>query len=294
MAWIADDCVLRKRLSFLPLLISGLFFAIGSSTHAQTNAPQSTAAPRVESVPDSLPEFEVATIKPLDPKVVNENGINVSPGGTVFLKAFSLKAMICTAFHLSYWQVSGGEEWVSKEAYNVVAKPSASVQASMPNTTHNLFEIQDEHLRQMLQALLIDRFQLKFHRETKTGSVYLLEKSGKTLLLRPKEGLPADVASSTDNAGSIGFAGEWVLSNTTMPQFAKFAGDFYLHRPILERTGLTGAFDYRSPEEDWDIYQADPTGSLLNLIQEMGLKLESSKGPVETFVIDHAEKPSPD
>jgi uncharacterized protein (TIGR03435 family) len=66
-----------------------------------------------------------------------------------------------------------------------------------------------------------------------------------------------------------------------------------LHCPVLDRTDLTGSFDYKSPAEDWDAHQQDQVGSFLNLIREIGLKLDSAKGPVETFVIDQAHTPSP-
>ena len=159
---------------------------------------------------------------------------------------------------------------------------------------HTLFTIQDEHLRQMLQALLIDRFRLKFHRDMKTGSVLLLKRSGKALQLTPvktasEEGIP----KQNSRFGSIGFAGKWVLTDTTMPQLAKFASDYLLHRPVIDNTGLTGSFNYQSAlEENWDTYESDQTGSFMNMISEAGLKLKSGKGPIETFVIEHAELPS--
>ncbi len=78
-----------------------------------------------------------------------------------------------------------------------------------------------------------------------------------------------------------------------MPQLAKFASDFVLHCPVVDRTGLTGSFDYKSEPEEWEMYQQDQTGSFLNLIRVMGLKLEADKGPVESLVIDQASRPSP-
>jgi len=234
---------------------------------------------------DQLPEFEVATVRPVDPNVGHSVGVNVLPGGRVNIDSLSLKALIGVAFNVSYWQISGGEEWMGKINYNVVAEPPESFRATMPSTRHSLFAIEDEHLRQMLQALLMDRFQLMVHSETKTGKVYLLEKSGKTLALKPTKAGP--------EFSSIGWAEEWVLSSTSMPDLAKYASSGYLHCPVLDRTELTGAYDYRSQPEELQEYQRDPLSSFKNLINEMGLKLTPSKGPVETVVIDHAEKPSP-
>ena len=185
---------------------------------------------------------------------------------------------------------------MEKVFYNVEAKPSEVFQSTKPDTRYSLFGIEDEHLRQMLQALLIDRFQLRFHRETRTGTVYLLEKSGKTLKLKPAKvsAADSDASAETSRAGSIGLAVNWNLSNTSMPQLAKFASDYVLHVPVQDQTGLTGLFDYRSPMQvDSDAYTTDHAGSFLNLIAEIGLKLRPAKGPVETFAIDHAEQPSP-
>ena len=238
--------------------------------------------------------FEVATIKPVNhSKQERTVGTEVYPGGRIQLMGMPLKALICTAFHLSYWQLSGGAEWMSTVQYDVNAKPSDNFGRSRPDTRHDLYDIEDPQLRKMLQALLIDRFQLKYHFETRIGNVFLLEKNGKPLRLKPVQAPHGDSKPST-HEGSMGFAdGGWGLSRITMPQLAKFASDYYLHRPVLDKTGLTGAYNYRSTPETWASHESDPTGSFIHLINEMGLRLEASKGKVEIFVIDRAEPPSP-
>lgn len=79
-----------------------------------------------------------------------------------------------------------------------------------------------------------------------------------------------------------------------MAQLADYAGKYVLHAPVADRTGLTGWFDYRhtGPSTDADGTALDNTDAFLRMIGDMGLKLEHTQGPVETFVIDHAEKPS--
>lgn len=74
-----------------------------------------------------------------------------------------------------------------------------------------------------------------------------------------------------------------------MQQLAQWASDI-VHQPVIDRTGLTGSYDYQSPMQ---AQQSDYEDSFRLLIPELGLKLERAKGPVEFFVIDHAEKPSP-
>jgi hypothetical protein len=208
--------------------------------------------------------FEVATIKPYDMKNgAMEAGVKVYPGGRIVVHAEPLKALILIAFDVGYWQISGGEDWMEKDVYDVEAK--APQQSGTYSLRHTRFGIEDERLRQMLQTLLTDRFQLKLHRETKTGSIYLLEKGSKTFLLRPTK-----FTEDQPALGDPGFSGEvehagghWFLFNASAPQLAKIEQD-----------------------------NSDFEGSLTTFIQDVGLKLTPSKGPVETLVIEHAQKPS--
>jgi uncharacterized protein (TIGR03435 family) len=243
----------------------------------------------------ALPEFEVASIKPVVPGV--STGPRVYTGGRVVINGLTLKGLVTVAFRLSYWQISGGDAWIGKNEYRVEAKPAENLRSSIKDFRYTNFDIEDEHLREMLQALVIGRFQLKFHRETRTGDVCLLERSGKTLRLVPLETASTGAGLSTESSsfGSIGYAGGiWNMSATSMPQLARFAGDFYLHAPVLDRTELSGLFHYRQRVPDMEPNYTENTGSFLYFISELGLKLERTKGPVEYLVIDHAAKPSLD
>jgi uncharacterized protein (TIGR03435 family) len=245
------------------------------------------------------PEFEVASIKPMDPNAaMHRTGLQIFPSGRVVIPTTSLKGLIVTAFGLSYWQISGGVAWMEKDEYDVEAQPAANLQPTITNLRHGLFDIDDERVRRMLQALLTDRFHLRFHHETRTGKVYLLERKGSTQALRVTDDESVAKYSPGDSkASSIGFAGaKWNMFNTSMPQLAKFAADHILHAPVLDRTELEGHFNYRQTAKLLDSevdYGSENTGPFLLFLQEIGLKLETVKGPVETFVIDSAEKPLP-
>jgi uncharacterized protein (TIGR03435 family) len=89
-------------------------------------------------------------------------------------------------------------------------------------------------------------------------------------------------------------AGHWFLFNASIPQLAKFASDYVLHKPVIDQTGLEGYFDYRDPDVKVEQDNGDFEGSFTAFIRDVGLKLRSSKGPVETLVIEHAEKPGAD
>ncbi len=255
------------------------------------------ASPQYAPRPDPPAAFDVASIKPVDPTVPHLVGVKVYPGGRVVISTFSLRTLIATAFGLSIWQISGGDQWTVKDTYDIEAKPPEALQSSIRSLRYTNFGIDDERLRAMLQTLLIDRFQLKLHRETKTGDVCLLERGGKTLRLRPAESRTAGADPPADRSsfGSIGYVGgKWAIFATTMPQLANFASGFILHVPVLDRTGLRGSFDYTQRQPDLEPkYDGDQSDSFRSYLAELGLKLERAKGPVETFVIDHAAKPSP-
>ena len=240
-------------------------------------------------------EFEVASVKPVVPNLPHIVGVTVYPGARLIIKGLALKDLLAAAFRLPYRQISGGDHWTKSDLYDIEAKPPENLRSNIKDLRYTLFGIEDGYLRRMLQALLIDRFQLKLHRETRTGTVYLLERNGRALRLRHAESSAVDAeAPAYRSFGSIGYAGgTWVIGNTMMSQLAKFAGDSIVHAPVLDRTQLDGAFDYRQPVPDLVPDYTDNSDSFLQMLREIGLKLERSKGLVETLVIDHAERPSP-
>src|ERR1700744_5502688 len=123
------------------------------------------AAPLVVSAQDAGPAFEVATIKPVDPNAMNMQDTRVFPGGRVQITGMSLKDLICIAFDVAYWQINdekANAEWMTKEHFNVEAKPPAADGDKQYDERHGFFRIKDERLREMLQSLLKERFQLKY------------------------------------------------------------------------------------------------------------------------------------
>lgn len=253
-----------------------------------------TVAPSASAQSPHPLEFEVATIKPVDPHATNNSmGTDVDPGGTVRLNSFPLKTMIEVAFNVSYWQIQGGEPWMANTLYNLVGQPPDSVRQSLPDTRHSLFSIQDPQLREMLQTLLIQRFQLKVHLSTQTGKVYLLERTSQPLALHPNKTAPTDASAPQSRFSSIGWAGRWGIYDSTMPDLASFASSFILHRPVLDRTSLTGAFDYQADPDDPNAPVSDHDSSFMRILNDAGLKLTPSTGPAEILTIDHAEPPSP-
>ena len=120
------------------------------------------------------PAFEVASVKPSSP-LTRTLVIYTFSGGRITGENRTLQNLIEEAFNVQAFQISGGAKWVREDRYDFEAKPPASSKASKLNPPYPKAPPNEEQ-RQMLQALLTDRFRLKYRRETKEGPVYVLVK----------------------------------------------------------------------------------------------------------------------
>jgi uncharacterized protein (TIGR03435 family) len=233
------------------------------------------------------PAFEVASVKPSDPHQRFFEMLTW-PGGRITVTMYTLKQLMEEAFSVQSFQISGGPRWIDEDRYDIEARPPASSKSSKATPPLSKLPPNDEQ-RQMLQTLLVDRFQLKFHIETKEGSVYLLmkgKKEPKLLKAKNKDEFPWAGSVRGGPFRADGIAG----TNISMTQLAARLSQ-PLGRPVLDKTGIEGSFDFRS-EYASDDPRPHVIASILTSIQGLGLKLESDKGPVETIVIDRAGKPS--
>jgi uncharacterized protein (TIGR03435 family) len=224
--------------------------------------------------------FEVASIR-LHKGMYTVVRSSVS-GPKVTIEAYGLTGLIMDAYHLNgRYQISGGPTWMDSdsERFDIVANAPGE---STPT---------GDEVRLMLQTLLADRFQLKLHRETKDRPVYALivAKNG----LKLKESAPDKEFSSTFGGNRTS---QLTMSKATMEQFAVQLSNSGLERPVLDKTGLAGHYDITL---NWIPEFAGPPApdsngvNVFTAVQEqLGLKLEPQKAPVEILVIDHAEKPS--
>ena len=246
-----------------------------------------------------LPRFEVASVKPWVPNVRGPRGALgvgtfVYPGGSVVLNGLTVKGLLLQALNVQPFQISGGPDWATDQRsgsrFDIEAIPPDSSPSKKSNPPSPRFPMTDEQ-RQMLLALLIDRFQLQFHTVTKTGDVSFLVRGEGKLQLQP----PAD----TTKPPSFGFSGAG--KNISMPDFASRLPHFlYLQHPVIDETGLKGSYDFQFPDEFHGCESASDCNEedteidyFREEVRKIGLDLKSEKGPVETIVIDHVEKPSP-
>jgi len=278
----------REGISRVLLFAALVLSLISPNAFCQTDTPLQPRAVAPEA-DRKLPEFEVASVKPNTKG--GFPGVQTFPGGRVRCEYCRLEWLVMFAFNVQSYQVAGGPGWIHEDAYSIDAEPPASSESARLNPP-SPYSPPSEEQRLMLQALLIDRFQLKFHRENKIGQVYVLTQGGGALKLQP----PKD-ANARRWVGSIagGFInGDGILGqNVSMPSLAVRLSR-YFECPILDETGLKGSFDFKYQIVDYDpnLDKQDLVGSILTSLKGIGLNLKSAKGPVETVVIDHVERPS--
>jgi uncharacterized protein (TIGR03435 family) len=182
------------------------------------------------------------------------------------------------------FQIQGGPAWMNSERYDIFAK---SELGDEPPGDPNPASIHQTRLK--LQALLADRFHLQVHRETREIPVYALTIGKNRSKLTEAGGASVREAP----AGMHMACGRMTGTDATMENFARSLTR-ELSRPVEDRTGLAGKYNFQfdwTPENGPCEGSASDGPSIFSAVQEqLGLKLEATRGPVEIIVIDHAEK----
>ena len=223
-------------------------------------------SPKLVAFAQSRPAFEVASVKPSDPANRAWRAA-VSPGGRYAATNMRVLDLIQRAYRVQPFQISGGPAWIGADRFDVTAKAADG--------------ISDDALGLMLQTLLADRFKLKVHTALKEQSVYRLVAGKSGVKVRQM----TDV-NGTEPAASV-YSMRVIARKASMGWLSDFlAGE--LSAPVLDGTEMNGSYAW---ELNWD--PSDPEGpSLFTAVQEqLGLRLEAAKAPVEVLVIDHVEKP---
>ncbi len=276
-------------------------------------APVVIVRAQSQTTPASGPTFEVASIKPSDPSsrmIMLRN----APGGRFTANGITAKLLITQAYNVRDFQISGGPSWMDSARYDITATVAGSSDSSgdlrtMSEDQRNAF-MEQQRLR--LQALLADRFQLQFHRSTKELPVYALviAKNGPKLQeVKDTDGSPTP--GGPKGRGMRMGRGELTSQGTPM-QFFVQALSQQLGRTVIDKTGLKGIYNFKltwtpDPGQGGGMFRGPDGGpppdaapppdtqgpSIFTALQEqLGLKLEAQKGPVEILMIDRIEKPT--
>lgn len=260
------------------------------------------------------PEFEVASIKP-DHSADMRAGIAMEPGGRFVATNIPVKMLITMAYQLKENQISGLPGWADSDRFDIAAKPEKGA------------GIKPEDIRLMIQGLLADRFQMTFHKDTKEMPIYALVvgKNGAKMAaskgnadfggddVRARGGRPplqeGGVKGGGRGQGIRMMRGEINGQNVTTAMLADMLSRI-TGRSVIDKTGLAGSYDFTlkytpegaapmlKPGGGADGADAPPPAesdrpSIFVAVQEqLGLKLESQRGPVDLYVIDKIEKPS--
>jgi uncharacterized protein (TIGR03435 family) len=228
--------------------------------------------------------YEIASVKASNPDAP-DGEVDPLPNGTGYnATGLSVKDMLAVMYRMPRRQIVGGPEWLDSEKFDILARADHSYSI--------------DELHEMFVNLLKDRFNLKLHLETKEGPVYVLTVAKTGLKMTP-------VDAGKDRHSPIHDDDNNVVTGDRVPMnyLCFWLGQILQndHRPVIDRTGLTGTYDFTLafrpvlppdfPEDQFPEIANLPT-IFQALRDQLGLELTPQKGPVEMLVIDHVEKPS--
>jgi uncharacterized protein (TIGR03435 family) len=231
---------------------------------------------------DAQPSFEAASVKVADRSLVLPPGPSVQflPSGRLVAPRVSLFVLLQRVYDVKAFQISGGPKWLRSDQFDIQAT------AGSPTT--------EDQMKLMAQVLLADRFHLKLHRETREIPVYAL--------IAGKNGPKLQTAKDPTQCGGNGCFGVgngyFTASGATMAFTAEVLTRL-LDRPAVDKTGLTGHYDFKLTYDQSSTQPPivgipmTPTEgpSIFAAVEDLGLKLNPERDPIEILVIDSAERP---
>ena len=257
---------------------------------------------------DKSATFEVATVK-ANTSGDNNGMLQRQPGGRMTATNMPVRPMISYAYQLAGYQLVGGPSWIESARYDVVAKMDGNPLPVAPGTGLDPMQI-------ALQNLLAERFKLKVHHEMREMDIYAL------VTIKPGAQGPKLAPTTQDCAGAAKAAARGAAPTGPNAPFCgsrigpgaiKFGGlpasqiaatlAILAGRFVTDRTGLTGFWDFElsfAPEQRGQqpggniANDSDLPGFFTAIQEQLGLKLESTKGPVDVVVIDSIERPKDD
>ena len=266
---------MRRRLILPTLVLVATVAAMPGKVNAQTAAPAT---------------YDISTVKPAPP---GHDFMRLDwRGAQLKAENVMIEWMLMSALHARKDQISGEPDWAGNQRYDITAK-------LLDADTTAVDKLSQEQHRALLLALLVERFGLKYHVETKEMATYDLLPSKKGLKLTPaadpgdKEKKVYDMCSGCAMWGNNGVTAHDIPVTTVAEYLAT-----HLERTVNDRTGYDGKIDVKvkwAPELGTGS-ATDEDAALPPLAQaleeQLGLHLQPSRGPVKIFVVDHLDKPS--
>jgi bla regulator protein blaR1 len=292
----------------LLMAIIGITAFSGPIVFGFMNAPR-VRAQRAQTAEAPLPSFEVASIKP------NHTGgrgrfFSTPDPGRLTATNVTTKMVIEFAYNVKDFQLAGGPEWINSESYDINAKLEDSATEELEKLPEDQ---RRDKIRLMMQSLLADRFKLTLAREKKELPIYALVVAKGGPKLTPTAYTPPDPNGPKPSGppqndpqlmlsrGKISAVAASISGLADILALLPDLGD----RLVVDQTGITGKYDFTveftqenfTPKGPQSVESAPPPDasapSIFTALQEqLGLRLESTKGPVDTIVIEHIEEPS--
>ena len=225
-------------------------------------------AAQVSAFAAQVSSFEVASVKPINPPAGPHVVSLIINHGRLNIEAAELRQIVGLAYAVQRVRVLGGPGWADSDQFDIAAKAESA-------------DATRDEIRSMLQTLLAERFKLVVHHETKEIPAYslVLAKSGsklKAAMPERKSGMANTVSPSGEE--------QTVFQASPLKLLVNMLANT-LGSPVVDKTGLDGLYDYTF---EWP----NAGSSLLASVDQLGLKLEAKKEPVEVLVIERAEHPS--
>jgi uncharacterized protein (TIGR03435 family) len=239
----------------------------------------SVLAPDLWATPQGEPDisFEVISVRPSP--VYNRTQFEFPPGGRFIAHNTTVHTLVVLAYDAREFQIKGEPGWMNADRYDISAKPARPLPAK-------------DEMRTMLRGMLRERFKLVVREETREMPVYAL--------VVGKDGSRLRESSDDSTLTLDGGRGRAVGTKVTMALFSQFLSQ-QVDRGVVDRTGLTGRYDVKlswTPDVNPGMPDGGPLAqvqgpSLFSALQEqMGLRLESQRGPVKFFVVTGGQRPT--
>jgi uncharacterized protein (TIGR03435 family) len=272
----------HKCCSALPA-VAAAFFCLANQSWAQSSA---------DNTPAGMPSYATVSIKP-DKSGLQWQTVTVGPG-ELTVKNETVPMMIRHAYQLELDQIHRGPDWLNTDRYDVQARVDKSALEILKNLGR---EHADLEQRQMMQALLADRFKLVVHRDTRAVPVYdlVLAENGPKM----QQSLPGDAEAQ----GRVIQVRKGHISGREVPiaTLASLLSE-QLGRGVIDKTGLANHYDVtlqwpasaggQQATESSSSAESSREMILAAVADQLGLKLEPHEVPMEILVVDHVERPS--
>jgi uncharacterized protein (TIGR03435 family) len=292
------------------LTVTGLL-ALGTPVlFSSLHSTQTQAQSQDQGGSTAQPVFEVASVK-LNKR---ESGMmRLGLWGERFLvSGLTTQGLIRETFGIQDDQIIGQPRWLNSETYDIEAKVEQTVADRLNRLS---FDERFVEYRRMLETLLADRFKLAFHRESRELPMFALvvaKKGSKIEEAKPGDTYPEGMKDLEGKGhGDVMRIerGQLVGQGIPISYLVEMLSQLGLGLVIVDKTGLTGKYDFTlkwTPDQgapkfkgaDGSVQPAGPLAdsfgpSLFTAMEEqLGLRLERQKGPVDVVVIDHVERPS--